>query len=65
MFESDPDLSIIVSHGTEVVLQVRRSAELKDVEGVVRLYIERYIGFCWGVLGCFSPGGDRAPEKRL
>lgn len=37
--KGDSSLNAIGSHGTEVVLQVRRSADLKDVEAVVRFYL--------------------------
>lgn len=37
--KDDPSVRIIGSHGTEVVLQVRRSADLKDVEALVRFWM--------------------------
>ena len=37
--KGEPAVRAIGSHGTEVILQVRRSAELKDVEALVRYWL--------------------------
>lgn len=37
--KGDPDVRAIGQHGTEVVLQVRRSADLNDIESVVRYWM--------------------------
>jgi molecular chaperone HtpG len=37
--KGDPDLRAIGQHGTEVILQVRRSADLNDVEAIVRYWL--------------------------
>jgi hypothetical protein len=37
--KGDPDVRAIGQHGTEVILQVRRSADLNDVEAVVRYWL--------------------------
>ncbi len=39
MPEGHPDVQAIGPHGTEVVLQVRRSADLTDVEALVRFWL--------------------------
>ncbi len=39
IIKGDPVLQSIGSHGTEVVLQIRRSANLKDVEAIVRYWL--------------------------
>lgn len=37
--KGDRDVRAIGSHGTEVILQVRRSAELKEIEALVRYWL--------------------------